>query len=518
MRTIPLLILLALPALAEDELGVTLSALRAAERGKRDAAVEAVLALGPEMHEVVSRLKAGIQVPTIGEGWHLLEAVDGKGVKRPYQVYFPVSLKGMTGPVPLMVSMHGGVSRPEFIRELMRVGAGAAWDASAEEEGFVCAFPMGRQDCTWWSDAGVDHVRAVIREVKRFAPIDDDRIVGSGFSDGGSGAFYLALAAPDPFACFLPMNGHPAVASAGSGHQLYLRNLKMVPLLATMTQDDQLYPAATILPHIEMAMRSGARILTLSYPTGGHRPVYFEEQRKTFERFFTETKRDPHPKEIDWWCADPARGRFRWVEVLELGPTPGDAEALPDLNIMTTPSRVRIGIYVDQAFAGEGVRVLRLVDDSLAKELEMRPGDVVIAVDEHEIKAMRDLQVALGSKTYGDEVLLVVHRGEEILRFKGRFPEFKPEPIYQRDKPAARVSVRVEEGVVRVLTRNVRKLKLLLPPGFNEERPFKLLVNGKEGDFEFRNVPLKALLERYAREADAGRLFTREVLIDLGGG
>jgi len=314
------------------------------------------------------------------------------------------------------------------------------------------------------------------------------------------------------------MNGHPAVASAGSGHQLYLRNLKMVPLLVTMTQDDQLYPAATILPHIEKAMRSGARILTLSYPTGGHRPVYFEEQRKTFVRFFTETKRDPHPKEVDWWCADPARGRFRWVEVLELGSTPGDAEAMPDLNIMTTPSRVRIGIYVDQAFAGEGVRVLRLVDDSLAKELGMQAGDVVIAVDEHEIKSMQDLQVALGRKTYGDEVLLVVRRGEEDLRFEGRFPDFEPEPIYRREKPGARVSVRVEEGTVRVLTRNVRKLKLLLPPGFNEGKPFNLLVNGKEFEFEVTAISLKTLLERYAREADAGRLFTREVVIDLQGG
>jgi poly(3-hydroxybutyrate) depolymerase len=517
MRTIPLLLLLALPALAEDELGATLSALRAAERGKRDAAVEAVLALGPEVHEVVKRLKTGVQVPTIGEGWHLLEAVDEKGVTRPYQVYLPVSLKGKSAPVPLMVSMHGGVSRPEFIRELTRVGAGAAWDTSAEEVGFVCAFPMGRQDCTWWSDAGVDHVRAVVREVKRLAPIDDDRIVGSGFSDGGSGAFYLALAAPDPFACFLPMNGHPAVASAGSGHQLYLRNLKMVPLLVAMTQDDPLYPAATILPHIERAMRSGAHVLTISYPAGGHRPVYFEEQRKTFVRFFMETKRDPHPKEIDWWCADPARGRFRWVEVLELGPTPGDAEALPDLNIMTSPSRVRIGIYVDQAYQGEGVRVLRLVDESLAKGVGMREGDVVTAVDAHEIKSMRDLQIALGRKTYGDDVLLGIRRGEEALLFKARFPEFKPEPIYAREKPVARVSVRVEEGTVRVLTRHVRKLKLHLPHGFNEDQPFKLLLNGKETPFEVAAVSLKTLLERYAREADAGRLFTREVVIDLQG-
>ena len=76
MRTIPLLMLLILPALAADELGATLSALRAAERDQREAAVEAVLALGPEVHEVVKRLKAGVPVPTIGEGWHLLEAVD----------------------------------------------------------------------------------------------------------------------------------------------------------------------------------------------------------------------------------------------------------------------------------------------------------------------------------------------------------------------------------------------------------------------------------------------------------
>jgi poly(3-hydroxybutyrate) depolymerase len=515
MRIWVVLLLGALPAFGQDALGDKLSALRAAAPDQRDEAVRAVVALQPESHVMIERLKAGIEVKPIASGWHLLDAVDESGVKRPYQLYVPESLEGKNDPVPLVVNMHGGVSRPEFIREVQRVGAGQLWLASAERVGFLCAFPMARQDCMWWSDAGVDHLRAVIRDVKRLAPVDDDRIVGSGFSDGGSGSFYLAMAAVDPFASFLPMNGHPAVASGASGKQVYLRNLRMTPLLVTMTQDDPLYPAATILPHLERAMRSGAKILTISYPTGGHTPAYFEAQRNTFEEFITATVREPHPDEIHWWCAEPGTGRFRWVEVLEIGPTPGDAEALPEDNVMSTPGRVRIGIYVDRAFEGEGVRVERIVEGSPAAEIGLQPGDIVVALDGSPVRGMSDLGPALSKKRFGDGFLVGIRRGEETKTFEGRFAEFKPEPIYKRTDPTARISVKVDGQTIGVVSRNVRRIRFHLPPELFGEEPVKVIVNGKEPPQKTLAVPVEELLRRYAREADKGRLFTREVVVEL---
>ena len=71
------------------------------------------------------------------------------------------------------------------------------------------------------------------------------------------------------------------------------------------------------------------------------------------------TEREALPDEIPWWCADTALGRIGWIAVERIGPGAGDADALPDLNVESRPGRVRLGVGVDQTFAGPGVRVAR---------------------------------------------------------------------------------------------------------------------------------------------------------------
>ena len=515
MRTALLLILLAPTAVAQDPLLDALSALRGAAPDDREKAVRAVLDTGATLDEIVQRLSAGVPVPEpVAAGWHMLEATDERGVTRPYQLYVPESLARGGGSAPLLVSMHGGVSRDAFLKEQGVVGAGRLFVESADRHSFACVFPMGRKDCTWWSDAGAAHVRAVIRDVKRLVAVDDDRIVATGFSDGGSGCFYLAMAAPDPFAAFMPMNGHPAVASRGSGHQLYLRNLKLTPQLAAMTQDDQLYPAATVLPHVEAAMRAGARITLLSYPEGGHTPVYFEEQREVFVRFLTEIRRDPVPREIDWRCARPGTGRARWVEIVELGPVDDAPEPPEDLNPMSTPGRVRIGVHIDPQFPGPGVRVDKVVPGSPAERMGILPGDLVVGLDEARIEDMQGLRRALAGKRYGDAVGVTVKRDEGEFALAGRFPEFVPEAIYIRESPTAHVSVRVDGGVIRVRARHVRKLILRLAPALFGDDPVSVTVNGRAAAAKILAVSAESLLRDYARDADAGRLFTRTLVVD----
>jgi hypothetical protein len=120
----------------------------------------------------------------------------------------------------------------------------------------------------------------------------------------------------------------------------------------------------------------------------------------------------------------------------------------------------------------------------------------------------------LGRKDYDQDVRLAVEREGEELSLEGHFPPFKPAPIYRRDKPTARVSVRVQEGVVRIASRNVRRLKLLLAPEMFGEA-VKVEVNGKEVAAKPVAIPLETLLQRYGAEADSGRLFTREMVIEL---
>jgi len=513
MRTLVILALGALAARADDGLDRALARLRTAPFAARADAVRAVEALEPAVPDVVARLKAGFTVDPIGPGWHVLLARDETDAARPFQLFVPA--RDAPAPMPLLVHLHGGVSRPDFAYAPRQVGYGRLWVESAERAGFAVAFPLGRRDCTWWRAEGVAHVRAVIRETKRLLPIDDDAIVGTGFSDGGSGCFHLAMAAPWLFAAFIPMNGHPAVAARASGEQLYLRNLKRTPLFVTMTRDDALYPAASVLEHLDLALDAGASLRIVSWEGGNHRPVYFEDLRKSFERFVSEAARDALPTKIDWWCATPATGRVAWVEVLELGAAVGDADAEPDLNVVSKPGRVRLGVQVNRAFAGPGVQVTEVVPDTPAHGMGMAKGDVIVRLDERAIRGLPDLVAALGDKRFGEVVTVVVRRDGREAPLDGRIPPFAPEPYYRRGAPTARVSVRVEGNTIRITSRHVRRLRLLLSPDLFGDAPVEVLANGRRAGAEQRELSQKEILERYAREADGRRIFTRALILSL---
>jgi hypothetical protein len=513
MRTALIWLLLCGIAAAGDDLDRTLAALRTAARADLDARVKAVLALEPETAEVARRLAKGLEVTTkLEAGWHRLEAEDEEGVRRPFDLYVPAAAVGKTEPLPLLIYLHGGVSRPEYVQEEGRVGE--LWVESADEAPFFVASPLGRADCTWWIEAGVRHIRAVIRESKRRLAVDDDAIIGTGFSDGGSGCFHLAMVAPDPFAAFLPMNGYPAVSATASGKQVYLRNMQRTPQFVALTQDDQLYPAPIVMEHLAPAISAGASIRLVIWESGGHRPVYFPDQRTAFVRFVTDTPRDPHPQEIHWWCAEPCR--VAWVEILELGAVEGDAEALPDLNPLRKPGRVRLGFNVDRAHEGPGVLVAKVIEDTTAKRIGLLAGDVLVKLDETAIATLPDLIAALGRKQFDQPVKVVVQRaGETDVTLTGRIPPFETAPWYARKDPTARFSLRAEGNRIEITSRHVRRFRLHLTPGLFEAGPIEVRVNGRPVEAVVEAVPLPDLLRRYADLADSGRIFTRVLQVAL---
>lgn len=311
--------------------------LRRTEPSGLDAAVARVLALQPDFDGVMELLEAGVlpYPERVTAGWSFGEATDRAGVTRPFQLYLPPALLEATQALPLLVHLHGAVSRDAFATELGGVGsAGREWVESAESQGFPVVYPLGRKDCAWWTVEGQAHVDAVVRELKRRLPIDDHRIFLTGFSDGGSGAYYRAMTQPHPFAGILPLNGHPAVASGASGQDLFPRNLATTPMVVAMTRDDSLYPTRDVLPHLQPALESGGRILVLAYDQGGHTAAYFGEQRGTFERFLRETRRNPWPSSVLWNLAPGAPLDLGWIRIMGMGPTGAEAEVPPPAQVI----------------------------------------------------------------------------------------------------------------------------------------------------------------------------------------
>ncbi|MEE8104116.1 MAG: PDZ domain-containing protein [Planctomycetota bacterium] len=499
----------------KPDLDKLLHQLRTAAEPERDGVIHAVLQSGADFETVHAKLGEAIPVPALAVGWSRRQVKAADGVERPYVLYIPQSIKGSVEAVPLLVHMHGGVGRAEYPPP-GQVGYGSQWVASAENEGFVVAYPLGRRDTNWWNDAGLAHIEAVIRDTKRLATIDDDRIVATGFSDGGSGCYFLAMAAPDLFSGFLAMNGHPRVPASASRRPLYLRNVKARPLFVAMTQDDQLYPARRVLPHLLAVIEEGARMHIVQYPTGGHRPVYWAEQLAAFVNFIASTEREALPDRIDWFCAEPALGRIGWIEVEEIGAAEGDAAAVEDLNVESRPGRVLLGVSVDQAFAGPGVRIANVTRDSLASEMKLEAGDVVVSLRGNDIKDLGDLRRALAATTFGDEMRLRVRRGDRELTPAIKIPPFQARPVYLRGKPTARISAEIENNRIEIVSRNVRRLRLRFAPRHIDfDAEVVVIVNGTERLRQKLTPDLEQLVRGYAADADAGRLFAAETRIEL---
>src|SRR5437868_2104323 len=80
--------------------------------------------------------------------------------------------------------LHGGVMRPQATLR----GDGRVSLAGAEQ---IYILPAGWSDAPWWSDQQVASLHAILDDVKHEYNVDENRVVVSGVSDGGTGVYYI---------------------------------------------------------------------------------------------------------------------------------------------------------------------------------------------------------------------------------------------------------------------------------------------------------------------------------------
>jgi polyhydroxybutyrate depolymerase len=129
---------------------------------------------------------------------------------RTWSVYVPARL----APRPaLVLALHGSMGDGQQMRE----GTFRAFDALADREGFVVAYPDGFEE--HWNDcrrAGpyranaldiddVAFLSALARRLEEELGVDPDRVYATGVSNGGQMAYRLALEAPDLVAAVAPV-------------------------------------------------------------------------------------------------------------------------------------------------------------------------------------------------------------------------------------------------------------------------------------------------------------------------
>jgi len=471
-------------------------------------AVGAVLKTAPSFEQAATRLKQGRSYSTdVPKGVVRLSRRSGD-VEFPYMLDVPASYDP-TRKYQVRVQLHGGVARSEPAQRGNGVGP-----LAGDEQIYV--LPVGWAAATWWTERQLENLRAILDSVKRTYNVDENRVVVAGVSDGGTGAYYVAMRDTTPFASFLPLIGAMAVLRNPSTEvegQLFPNNLLNKPLFVVNAGRDRLYPTSSVEPYINHLRKGGVELTYLPQPEGGHNIEWWPDVKDAFESFVRDHPRNPFPTRLTWET-DLAEGttRAHWVVINALA-SPRPTEPLPDLNDFVTRPALSFGVR------SSGMRIASVTAGSAAAAYGLLPGDLVLKIDNVPLPSAVEFMDLVGTREPGKPLNLVVKRNGKELELRGSYePTLMSQSIqmFRRFSPSGRVDLERDGNRVRATTRAVADFTLLLSPeAFDFTKPVTVICDGRKV-FEGRMSKSVATLMKWAaRDNDRSFLVGAELRIKL---
>jgi PDZ domain-containing protein/putative esterase len=413
----------------------------------------------------------------------------------------------------LRVQLHGGVGR---IGASTPARSGSTVRLPGVEQ--IYLMPDAWRDAPWWSARQIENLRTILDLVKRTYNVDENRVAISGVSDGGTGAYYMAMRATTPFASVLSLNGFMQVLeneTAADDGDLFPNNLRNKPLFIVNGGRDPVYPASGVEPSIDQLKRAGFEVVYRPQPNAAHDTSWWPDVKDAFEAFVADHPRRPLPDALTWESGPPnIPSRAHWLVIERLRPPRADEPAFSDVN-RTDASRT-----VDYGIRASGTKINRVTKGSNAEHMGIRAGDVVLAINNQPTSSETDLADLLRDYPSGRQLLVSVRRGEASLRLAGRYePAAWPEEshvMFSRQRESGRVDLRRTGNRIDATCRGVAAFRLLLSPDqFELGRAVTVVVNGRTVFDGVVPQDIRTLLGWAARDNDRTMLFAAELEIDV---
>jgi hypothetical protein len=411
---------------------------------------------------------------------------------------------------PVRIQLHGGVSRPEAALRGNGIGALAGADQ-------IYVLPTAWAAAEWWTDRQLENLRTILDSVKRTYNVDENRVVLSGVSDGGTGTYYVAMRETTAFASFLPLNGAVAVLrswSVQADGEMFPNNFLNKPFFIVNGGRDPLYPTTLVEPYIQQMVKSGVLVKYLPQPEAVHNTAWWPDVKDTYEAFVRDHPRTPLPDTLTWE-SDLTAGtnRAHWLVIDRLAKPRPETSHLPDLNELVSAPVANFGIRA------VGTRVTSVASGSNADSFGIEPDDVIIRINARTIPGGVDIVDLLSIYDPGTKMVITVSRQNEPFELQGVFnPVDTPRvvPIFQHTRPSGRVDLVRDGNTVTATTRGVDSFTLLLSPDvFDFSKPVTVVADGRTV-FEGRVTrSLATLMKWAARDNDRTLLFGAEVTVKL---
>jgi len=427
--------------------------------------------------EVFQRLRRGPAYAAQKTGLVRLTNMTGDGTVHHFAVTIPESYDPARK-YPVRIHLHGGVSgRRSNVPPANAGGIGAI--AGDDEQIYIVPFAWNA--APWWSDDQVENMHGVVNAVKRLYNVDENRVYLSGVSDGGTGAYYIALRDTTPYAAFLPLNGYWGVLTNRDlmiDTPLFPGNLRNKPFFIVNGERDPLYPTSAVDPAIAHYKRIGMVVDYRPQAGAGHNTAWWPTVKSGFEAFAREHPRNPLPDRLTWETASTVQfNRAHWLVIDKLGYAKSDAK-LDDPNLMESEP------HLDFGARGIGSRINRVMPGSNAEQLGLKAGDAFVRINDHSIRINVGPDELFENVKPGDRITMLVARNNEPVELSGVFaPQLvtdPPHPVFARGVPSGRVDLVRAGNTVAANTHGVAAFTLLLSPDqFDFEKPISVVVNGK---------------------------------------
>jgi len=520
LRHIPLLIVLAA--------GIVWSAVVVAQPATIDAAfgqfwaakhpadaqqhVDAIVRSGVGFEDAYRRLRQGRPYTTQPTGQVRLSNRTPDGIEHHFALNVPDAYDPARA-YQVRFQLHGGVM---MRTENRIVGAGTVGALTGAEQIYIV--PYSWDAAPWWSDDQLLNLADILDTAKRSYNIDENRVVVSGVSDGGTGAYYVAMRETTPFASFLPLNGFWMVLASDSlkvDGPLYGNNLRNKPLFIVNGGRDPLYPTDLVEPHVDHFQKHGVALVYEPQPEAGHNTQWWPQVRDHFEAFVRDHPRTPLPDTLTWETSDTtAHNRAHWLIIDKLGASPADAKGLDDLNEVPISARPDFGL---QSIGG---RVVRINPGSNADKVGFKVGDALVRLNGETASISTDILETLSAVARGSRIDLVVSRDNKPVELSGVYDppivSYPPRQLFDRPVPSGRVDLVRSGNSVRATTRGVTAFTLLISPDqFDVAKPITVLANGRTAFSGRVQKDVRTLLKWAAADNDRTMLFGAEIHVTV---
>jgi hypothetical protein len=470
-----------------------------------------ILALDPHPAQLASCIAAGRSIPLeVEKGWLKRDFIDSTGEARSFLLFVPQSYLPISR-APLLVYLHDQVSYDDPGLDIAALSA--RWAGFAASRGYLLAIPSGCRGSEWWSSAGTGAVLGMLKRIRTEFNVDENRIFCTGDGEGGTGCYALGIAAPGPFAAFLPIGGHPMYVAL-SGNPVHLSNLLNRAFCVGIVEEDRLYPGDSIQPVVSLLSMINPVWSRYHLPFESYGQPITDSHSEMLTRWVTEHPREPYPRLVVW--EGPPRGPVRvdWLEAEAFGEVPGASRA-SELSPFIPALSPTVGIMIDRTHQGVGVKIAEVIDGTSAAVAGFKAGDLLLSVNGKAVDQTLELRRVLADLGYGRIFKAVVRRGTSQVALQGHLGARRTFPPFKARGPFAKIEARRNGNEVDVDSTGVTRFSIGVSSGmFDLTAPIRVRLNGWTA---FNGVPRQDpgwMLDRAGQDRDRTAIYEGRITVD----